>query len=154
MTEVTLEIVKPDRPDVIQLIRELDEFLLGLYPPESTHLLDISALMQPNITFLLASSQGKAAGCGAIRLQDDYAEIKRMYVRPAYQGLGIGYRILSKLEALSIEAGMSITRLETGVRNLDALKLYERSGYYRRGPFGEYTNDPLSLCYEKQLSTT
>jgi putative acetyltransferase len=153
MPEVTLEIVNPNRPDVIALINELDEFHVNLYPPESNHLLDINSLMQPNIRFMLALVQGKAIGCGAIRIQEDYAEIKRMYVRPAYRGMGIGYQVLSKLEGLAKELGLPTTRLETGIHNLDALKLYEHCGYSRRSPFGEYTDDPLSLYYEKQLLT-
>jgi putative acetyltransferase len=58
---------------------------------------------------------------------------------------------LSRLEELAIESGYATVRLETGVYQPEAIKLYERKGFVRRGPFGEYTDDPLSLCYEKQL---
>src|SRR5258708_31882106 len=100
MQTINLEVVNPNRPDVIALISELDAYLSSLYPPESTHFLDIATLMQPNIRFVLASVQGQAVGCGALRLQDGYAEIKRMYVRPQQRGTGVGYRLLGRLEEI------------------------------------------------------
>ena len=151
MQTIKLEVVNPNRPDVIVLISELDAHLLSLYPRESTHLLDIDTLTQPNIRFVLASVESQAVGCGALRLQDGYAEIKRMYVRPQQRGTGVGYRILAYLEEIAGQLGFTVTRLETGVHQHDAMKLYERFNYVRRGPFGEYTNDPNSLCYEKRL---
>lgn len=151
MPDITIEITSPNRPDAITLIQELDDHLKRRYPAESTHLLDINALMQPNITFVLALSNGEAIGCGALRREDGYAEVKRMYVKPSQRGLGVGYKILSRLEELAIESGYTIARLETGVYQPEAIKLYERKGFVRRSPFGEYTDDPLSLCYEKKL---
>src|SRR5258708_24046891 len=147
-----LEIVNPNRPDVIELITELDAHLTDLYEPKSRHFLDIDSLTKPNIRFVLASVDGQAAGCGALRIWDDYAEVKRMYVKPDHRGSGVGYRILAKLEEIAREAGFSVTRLETGIHQHASIKLYEGFGYVRRPPFGEYTNDPVSLCYEKQLA--
>ena len=73
----------PDQPEVIALIAELDAYQDGLYPPESRHALDLTSLMQPNVLFMVArDDSGTAQGCGAMVLQDDYGEIKRMYVRP------------------------------------------------------------------------
>ncbi len=151
---IHIELVKPNRPDVVQLIRELDDHLKSLYPLESTHLLDIETLMQPNIRFLAALQEGQAIGCGALRLETNYAEVKRMYVQPDWRGKGVAYRILDRLEGIARELGYAIIRLETGTRQHAALKLYEGKGYVRRPPFGEYTDDPLSLCYEKRLIAT
>ncbi len=151
MAAITVEVTKPNRPDAVQLIRELDEHLSSLYPVESTHFLDIQTLMQPSIHFVLAFAEGVAVGCGALRLKEDYAEVKRMYVKPTYRGKGVGYKLLNKVETLAREAGYTTLRLETGVYQLEAVKLYERHGFHRRGPFGEYTDDPLSMCYEKRL---
>jgi putative acetyltransferase len=153
MAEIVVEVTAPDRPDVVSLINELDDYLIRLYPPASNHLLGVEALMPPKVKFVLARSQSEAVGCGAIRLEDGYAEIKRVYVKPAWRGRGVGYRLLSKLEELARQSGHTMARLETGVRQSEAQKLYERNGYVRRGPFGEYTHDPLSLFYEKELLT-
>jgi putative acetyltransferase len=151
MQPVDLAIVNPDRPDVIALITALDTHLRSLYRPESTHLLDIQSLTQPNIRFLLASSAGEAVGCGALRLFKDYAEVKRMYVQPDQQGKGIGFQILNRLEQIAREMGYATLRLETGIHQKDAIHLYERFGFVRCAPFGEYTDDPVSLCYAKHL---
>src|SRR5262245_5275274 len=110
----------------MQLISELDTYLNSLYPPESNYLLDIETLMQPSIQFVLAFTDGEAVGCGAVWLKEDYAEVKRMYVKPKCRGMGIGTKILNKIEALAREAGITTLRLETGNLQPEALKLYER----------------------------
>lgn len=151
MTELHIALTPANHPDAVQLIQELDDHLRALYPPSSNHLLSIEQLLQPNIRFLMATREGRAVGCGALRLEPDYAEIKRMYVRPDQRGLGVGWRLLTQLEAIGQAEGYTLFRLETGIYQPEALKLYERLGYQRCPPFGEYTPDPLTLCYEKTL---
>jgi putative acetyltransferase len=56
------------------------------------------------------------------------------------------------LERLAAERGYSTIRLETGIRQLEALSFYEGLGYARRGPFASYRPDPLSVFMEKQLA--
>ncbi|WP_278442044.1 GNAT family N-acetyltransferase [Pseudomonas oryzihabitans] len=142
----------PDQPEVIALIAELDAYQDGLYPPESRHALDLTSLMQPNVLFLVArDDSGTALGCGAMVLQDDYGEIKRMYVRPEGRGQGLGGRLLAELEREAAGRGCELARLETGPYQPEALRLYQSAGYQRRGPFGAYREDPLSVFLEKQL---
>ena len=50
------------------------------------------------------------------------------------------------------EHGIPILRLETGVYQPEAIGLYERMGYQRIGPFGEYKEDPLSVYFEKRIA--
>ena len=45
-----------------------------------------------------------------------------------------------------------LLKLETGPYQPEALALYAAAGYERRGPFGEYTNDPLSVFMQKQIA--
>jgi putative acetyltransferase len=90
-------------------------------------------------------------GCGALVLNDGWGELKRMFVRPSVRGRGIAQRILALLEAAARERGFAVMRLETGVSQPEALRLYERAGYVRRGPFGDYGPDPLSVFMEKRL---
>jgi putative acetyltransferase len=152
MSHIDLQIVKPNRPDVVQLLSELDVILRGGYPPESNHILSVEQLMHPSITFIVAEIDGQAVGCGAIRRDaEGYAEVKRMYVKPEHRGKGIAYRLLSKLESLATSEGISILRLETGIYQHEARALYERFGFTQRGIFGEYFEDPLSLFYEKHI---
>ena len=150
---VTLQIEKPDKPEIVDLIAQLDAHLKSLYPPASNHLLNIQSLMAENITFLTAKEDERYVGCGALRLfKGEYAEVKRMYVLPSERGKRIGYQLLNELERLAALQGLDSLRLETGVYQQDALRLYEKFGFRRTPPFGEYTDDPLSLCYEKQIT--
>ena len=142
----------PDQPEVIALIAELDAYQDGLYPPESRHALDLTSLMQPNVLFLVArDDDGSALACGAMVLHEGYGEIKRMYVNPAGRGQGLGGRLLAELEREAVARGCELARLETGPYQPEALGLYGAAGYQRRGPFGTYRDDPLSVFMEKRL---
>jgi len=92
-------------------------------------------------------------GCGAVMLQDGYGELKRMYVQPALRGRGSGRELLMYLEEQAQHRGCMRLRLETGVRQPEALRLYGKSGYFLRPPFGGYSEDPNSVFMEKQLAT-
>jgi putative acetyltransferase len=152
MRHVLIQIDDPASPAARELIKRLDELMTGLYPAESNHLLPVDALLQPDVTFLTASVDGDVAGCGAfINRGGEYAEIKRMFVLPEFRGLKLGRRILEELENLARTSGLELARLETGIHQPEALFLYERAGYQRRGPFGDYSEDPLSIFMEKKL---
>lgn len=153
MPSLALQIADPTNVDVAQLLQQMDAYFADLYPAESIHTLSADALRQPHITFLGAWTGGRIVGCGALVDQAGaYAEFKRLYVLPECRGLGIGQRILVELEARAHAAGLSFVRLETGVTQPEAVRLFERAGYQRRGPFGDYPDDPLSVFLEKCLS--
>jgi putative acetyltransferase len=94
-----------------------------------------------------------AVGCGGLRQLDaEHGEIKRMYVIPSRRGTGISTAILAALEGDARGRGWSRLVLETGDRQPDAMRLYEREGYVKIPNFGYYADSPLSLCYEKTLA--
>jgi putative acetyltransferase len=150
---VAVQTEDPAKTDVRPLIELLDQYLTGLYPAESNHLLPVESLREPNVTFLTARVEGQIAGCGAfVNLDGAYAEIKRVFVRPAFRGARVGRRILAELERRARLAGLPLARLETGVLQPEALALFEKAGYQRRGPFGTYPDDPLCVFMEKPLT--
>ena len=152
MEEFTIRAEDPASPDVRSLIEAIDAFFVSLYPPESNHLLPIDALRQPNVTFLTARSTDRVVGCGAlVNHGGEYGELKRMFVLPEFRGFKIGRRILEELEARGRSIGLPVIRLETGVAQHNALALYERAGYQRIGPFGDFYDDPLCVYMEKRL---
>jgi putative acetyltransferase len=143
----------PDQPEVISLIAELDAYQDTLYPPESRHSLDLESLKKSNVLFFVARDDTKQAiGCGAVVLNDSYGEIKRMYVNPTCRGKGVARGLLGALESASLNAGCNLLKLETGPFQPEALALYASFGYTRRGPFSNYTDDPLSVFMEKRLA--
>lgn len=134
------------------MIQDLDDYLLDLYPAESNHLDSIEELSRPHVHFVGAFEDGQPLGCGAVKLlPDGYGEIKRVYVNTGARGKGIGRRILGLLESITLEAGFTLLRLETGVRQPEALRLFEISGFTRIKRFGGYPDDPLSVFMEKRL---
>jgi putative acetyltransferase len=150
--ELALE--SPDQPDVLRLIDELDAYQKPLYPEESHHGIDLDAMLDPSVAFAVARAGGAAIGCGAVVVIDGYAELKRMYVDPDRRGAGIGRALLQFLEREASTRGATVARLETGIHQHAAIAMYERAGYGHRGPFGAYTDDPVSVFMEKVLVPT
>ncbi len=149
----TITAERPDTPDAIALITELEATLDPLYPKESRHGFSIERLLTEDVPFFVLRSDGIAAGCGGVKLFGTaYGEIKRMYVRPQFRGQGFARLILNHLSDYAQAKGVTLLRLETGIHQQEAISLYERMGFYRIPPFGEYKEDPLSLFYEKSLT--
>jgi GNAT superfamily N-acetyltransferase len=144
---------RPDTADAVDLVTELEAHLATRYPQESRHGFSVDQLLREGVTFFVARVDGAAAGCGGVLLVGaEYAELKRMYVRPRFRGAGVGKLILTRLADHARGHGVNLLRLETGVHQLEAIGLYERFGFRRIKPFGPYHDDPLSLCYEKRLA--
>jgi putative acetyltransferase len=100
--------------------------------------------------FLVARLGSQPIGCGAIRqIDNDTAEVKRMYVSPAARRGGIAWRILAELERHAAGFGYRAVRLETGIFQPEAQRLYEKCGYQRIAAFGSYVGNPTSVCFEK-----
>jgi GNAT superfamily N-acetyltransferase len=143
---------RPDTPDAMQLIDELQTHLESFYPPESRHGFSVERLIAESVAFFVLRADGRAAGCGGIKLFGaEYGEIKRMYVRPEFRGRRFGEAILDHLTDYARKHGIWLLRLETGIHQHAAVRLYERVGFRRIPPFGPYREDPVSLCYEKRL---
>jgi GNAT superfamily N-acetyltransferase len=143
---------RPDSADAVALIEELEAHLAPQYPVESRHGFSVEKLLAENVPFFVLREDGMPAACGGVKLfGTEYGEIKRMYVRPQVRGKGYAKLMLNHLEVYAVAHGIGLLRLETGIHQRVAIALYERMGYRRRPPFGEYKDDPMSLFYEKQL---
>lgn len=149
-TRISIE--PPRQPGVVRLLELSDAYALSLYPAESNHLLDIASLEKPEVTMFVARHDGVVVGCCAlVDGGDGSGEIKRLFVDPDRRGFGIAGRLLEALEAQARAVAIGVLRLETGIRQPEAIGLYERIGYVRRGPFADYPDDPLSLFMEKRV---
>ena len=94
----------------------------------------------------------RAIGCGAFRGYDkEKAEIKRMFVQPEHRGHGVGLIILKELEEWAAEEHYANCILETGIKQPEAIRLYEKAGYTRTKNYGQYLNIENSVCMIKAI---
>ncbi len=141
------------------LLDALDRYLGELYKPEANHILSVSELLAPEVSFFVARLGDTIVGTGAVRRMPGqaetrgqaYGEVKRMFVDPAMRGQRIGERLLQTLEDSLRQQGIAHSLLETGSDQREAVRLYERCGYTRRGAFGGYPDNGLSLFMAKAL---
>ena len=143
---------RPDTPDAQMLIAELESHLAPDYPKTSRHGYSVEKLIQQGVAFFVTRQDDVPAGCGGVQFfGSEYGEIKRMFVRPQYRGLGLARLMLNHLEAYASEHGIPVLRLETGNHQKDAIRLYEKAGFQSIPSFGEYIEDPLSRFFEKRI---
>lgn len=150
-----IERITPTDPDVLRLLRQSDEYMNALYPPESIHAESVDGLRRESIALFGCYVAGALAGCGAAKIVEDaerYGEIKRLFVSPSHRGRGLSVAIMAVLERHLADAGVDLVRIEVGTRQPEALGLYARLGYRTRPPFGGYVSDPLSVFMEKALA--
>jgi putative acetyltransferase len=94
----------------------------------------------------------KPIGCGAFKEYDKQsAEIKRMFVLPEYRGHGIGLTILNELEIWAAELNYPECILETGKKQPEAIRLYQKAGYSITKNYGQYENIDNSVCMRKGI---
>lgn len=143
--------------DVIRaLIFALDSELAVAYRPEQMHGLTLKSLFEPHVQFFTVCLDDAVVGCGGVAFFDGFAEVKRMFVREPVRGRGVAQALLAHIEAVTRAAGIDLLRLETGVRQPAAIRLYESAGFRPCAAFGPYISMPpaaieTSLYYEKNL---
>jgi DNA-binding MarR family transcriptional regulator/GNAT superfamily N-acetyltransferase len=130
---VELEVVDPAssaaRYCVGQYFEELGRRFEAGFDPARSISADAEELTPPRGYLVLAALHGDPVGCGALKCGPAFGEIKRMWVTPAARGLGVGRRILARLEALAADRRLPLLRLETNKSLAEAQALYRSSGY-------------------------
>lgn len=154
-----------DNPAALRLVAaqaaEVDERYAGEVdePEDIEHwVLRPAQVTPPHGTFVVAYLDSEAVGCGAIRPlpggPDGVAEIKRMYTAPTARGRGVGRAVLATLETEARRLGYRRLQLATGLRQPEAIALYQAGGYHRIAPYGEYAASSLEACFAKDLGST
>ncbi len=146
--------------DALAMIAAVQGEYVARYGGEDETPLDPAMFDPPRGSFFIGYVNGRPVASGAWRRRDDVealgststAEIKRMYVDPAARGQGLARDMLAHLERTAAEAGAAVTILETGMRQPEAIELYQSSGYVEVPKFGFYCHAPLSRCYGKRLA--
>jgi len=151
----TIEQDHPTREDVQALIREHLADMYATSPAESVHALDVAALTKPGLTFFTAREDEVLLGCGALKeLSPSDGELKSMRTAAAARGRGIGTLMLAHLLGEARRRGYRAVHLETGTQDFfaPARRLYEQHGFVECPPFGDYTEDPVSVYYVLELT--
>ncbi|HYG16450.1 MAG TPA: GNAT family N-acetyltransferase [Bacteroidia bacterium] len=138
-------------PDFALLIKELDKDLnerYGLAQAEYSPLNKVDAIKNVVVVYY----GGQPAGCGCFkRFGDNFVEMKRVFVDTQHRNKGIATNVMAELEKWAAEEGYSRAVLETGTRQHEAIKLYEKIGYRKIPNFPPYDEMEFSVCYEKRL---
>jgi putative acetyltransferase len=112
---------------------------------------ELAGLPRGYLVLFLAQEDGAAAGCvGMRRLDAQTAEMKRLYVRPAYRGRGIGRALAQATITAAREAGYGRMVLDSLPKMHSALELYRQLDFRETAPYlAEPT--PGARCFELRL---
>ncbi|MGD9958181.1 GNAT family N-acetyltransferase [Nocardioides sp.] len=149
-------------PDAARLVEEVQEEYVVRYGSRDATPLDDEEFTPGRGRFLVGYLDLEPVSIGGWRWHADVdgagpgptAEIKRMYVAAGHRGAGHARRMLRHLELSAAADGARVLILETGIRQPEAIALYESSGYRPVPGFGHYRNDGLSRCYAKVLGSS
>jgi GNAT superfamily N-acetyltransferase len=140
-----------DNKDFNALVKLLDTELAELDGDEHVFYAQLNKTDKIK-TVIVAYENDKPISCGAIReYSPSITEVKRMYTLPENRSKGIATRVLNELEKWAFELSYQKCILETGWRQPDAIRLYEKNGYKRISNYGKYAGIENSVCFEKEI---
>ena len=148
---LVVEPANPLDPAPAALLAEAQALQAEIYPPEHNFALPTDALAAPDIRFFAARDGAVLLGVGALKLAQGYGEVKAMFTAEAGRGRGVAAAILRMIEDTARAEGLPVLTLETGDELAAAVRLYERHGFLRSGPFGDYEDNGSSVFMAKRL---
>ncbi|MEU4641761.1 GNAT family N-acetyltransferase [Micromonospora sp. NPDC023814] len=160
-TDWTVAPTRPDHPEAAVLLEAYYEEMVRRYHGRPVRPGEVAAAMAddpshdltaPTGFLLVAHRDGRPAACAGLRFRPDWAELTRVYVRPAHRGRGGGALLLAAVEERARAAGVARIRLDTRSDLVEARALYARHGYreipaYNDGVYAEH-------WFEKVLQLT
>jgi GNAT superfamily N-acetyltransferase len=149
--------VEHDDPDVARLVAALLAELAERYDEDDP---DTIASTDPGARWVVVVDDGARVGCGAVQrlaksvpgAPADHGEIKRVYLVPEARGRGLSRLLMDGLLELARESGYTWMQLETGDVQPEAIGLYETSGWTRVPNYGQYVDDPRSVCFGRSIA--
>jgi GNAT superfamily N-acetyltransferase len=149
---VTVRALPYDDPVAQYLVEQVQQEYVQRYGGRDGAVVDPAEFLPPQGLFLVAEVAGVAAGCGAWRTHGDgVAEIKRVYVEPAFRRQGLAQVLVTALERSASAAGHRSVVLNSGLRQPEALALYDRLGYVTVPGYGIYAGAPEARFLGKDL---
>ena len=151
--QMKLEIkrINSQNTDFINLVKELDAYLKITDQDDHDFYNQFNNIDVIKHVVVVYQDQ-KPVGCGALKkFNDEAVEVKRMFVSLDKRGSGIAQKIVSELEIWTKELGYQKCVLETGTRQVEAVKFYQKCSYKKIPNYGQYANMENSICFEKLL---
>jgi GNAT superfamily N-acetyltransferase len=157
LTPASLEIrpVDPEHPDaqhcLAEYVAELNRRSQRGFDPSVGATALPHEVRPPAGQFFVVYADGEAIGCGGVKHHADApAEIKRMWIAPRARGLGLGRRLLARLEACALASGAHVAHIETSADLPEAIELYRSAGWVEVPPFND---EPFAdHWFEKDLT--
>ncbi len=148
---LTIKRTTSDDADFQQLVAHLDTYLSIIDGDEHAFYAQYNKIDTLR-NAVVCYEEETAIGCGAFKeFKYKTVEIKRMFVQPESRGKGIASLILKELENWAAELNYQEAVLETGKKQTDAIRLYQKSGYTMIPNYGQYENVENSVCMQKVL---
>jgi GNAT superfamily N-acetyltransferase len=140
-----------DNQDFIGLVKQLDADLAERDGVEHSFYAQFNQINKIKYV-VIAYEDGRAVSCGAIKeFAPKTMEVKRMYTLPDSRGKGIASQVLTELESWAAELAYEKCILETGKKQPEAIRLYEKNGYKLIPNYGQYAGVENSVCFEKEI---
>ncbi len=150
-SQITVRRTDSDDPDFRELVAMLDVELAVRDGDEHSFYAQFNKIDMIRHA-VVATMNEVAVGCGAFKpFEGATVEIKRMFVRPENRGCGVAVAVLNELERWAVEENYDSAVLETGFKQPEAIRLYEKSGYERIPNYGQYAGVENSVCMRKSL---
>lgn len=148
---ITLKRTTSDDQDFVLLVKQLDAYLAVIDGDEHAFYNQFNKIDKIRHV-IIAYENDTAVGCGAIKeLAKDSMEVKRMFTSPAGRKKGVATKVLAALEEWALELAYKKCVLETGIKQADAISLYQKCGYQSIPNYGQYIGIENSVCFEKEL---
>lgn len=159
MPELRIERLPITHPDAHRLVEEVQAEYVARYGGRDETPIDPAYFTEPMGAFFVGYLDDEPVATGAWRRRTDVvvdgssatAEVKRMYVAAPGRRRGLARAMLAHLEDTARLAGAEVMVLETGIRQPEAISLYEFSGYRPVPGFGFYRDSPISRCFARSL---
>ncbi|MFY0405378.1 GNAT family N-acetyltransferase [Solicola sp. PLA-1-18] len=150
-----IEVRAYDHPQVVALVERVQAEYTVLYGSPDEGPADGAQFVPPAGLFGVGLADGVPVAMGGWRqLDDERAEIKRMYVPDEHRGRGHARQMLHWLERTAAEAGARRLVLETGLMQPAAVAMYRSGGYTDVEAFGHYADSPLSVYLGRDLAVS
>jgi putative acetyltransferase len=149
----TLRFVRTDsnHPDFVKLVFDLDADLRIRDGDEHAFYAQFNKIDMIR-EVVVAYENKEAVACGAFKKFDETAvEIKRMYVVESRRNQGIASDVLNELEKWAAKLNYTRAVLETGLKQPEAIRLYQKNGYEEIPNFGPYAGVENSVCFGKYI---